>query len=169
MTEYIDEHLNAADSLLEDDYLAQYKSKLRLRKNAGLVLLGIYALLFFLPIVLNLPAYVASKNIADLISINTIGVISFAFSILFLLYGVKVRSGASFYELPVIAQTLGCRLATQSTWDYFLGLAGKDASIVKGTISDYVRLSLIKSDLVIKKDIRSLEDSIVSERVRQAR
>jgi len=167
MSEYIDEHLRVADNLLEDEYLIQYKSQLRLRKYIGIVLLGIYALLFAMPILVNIPTFVTSKKIEDLISINAIDAVSFVFSFLFLVYGIKVKRGSSFYELPVISQTLGRRLAPQSTLDYLSGLAGKDASIVKNTISLYVRLNIMKSDCVTKEHIRSLEDSIVSQRARK--
>jgi hypothetical protein len=169
MTEYIDEHLNVAETLLEDDYLSQYKRKLIFRKNIGLVLLGIYALLFFMQVLVNLLSFISSKNIEDLNTVNPVGVLAFAFSFLFLFYGVKVRGGASFYELPVISQTLGRRLAPQSILDYFSGLEGEDASIVKNTISSFVRLNIMKSDRVTNKHIRHLEDSIVSERARQAK
>lgn len=169
MTEYIDEHLKLAENLIEDDYLAQYKGKLIFRKNIGLALLGIYALLLALLIMANIPTFITSKTIEDLISVNTVGVLSVVLSFLFLFYGVKVRSGSSFYELPIIRQSLGRRLAPQSTQHYFFCLAGKDESIVNDTISSYVRLKLMKSDSVTKGDIRSLEDSIVSKRVRQAK
>jgi hypothetical protein len=169
MTEYIDEHIRLAGNLTEDDYLAQYKGKLVFRKNIGLALFGIYAFLFALPIMVNIPTFITSKIIEDLLSVNTVGVLSVVISFLFLFYGIKVRSGSSFYELPIICQSLGRRLAPQSTLHYFFGLAGKDESIVNDTISSYVRLNLMKSDSVTKGDIRSLEDSIVSERVRQAK
>lgn len=167
MTEYIDEYLGVVNKLPEDDYLAQYKRKLKLRKIIGIVFLGIYALLFCIPILFNLEGFLKSNNIVDLISLNTFGVFSFVFGFLFLVYGVKVRSGSSLYELPIIRQILGRRLSTQSTLDYFFGLAGKDELIVKKTISIYVRLNLMKSCSVTNENIRPLEDSIVSERFRQ--
>jgi hypothetical protein len=167
MPSYIQECLDKTLKIKNDSYVNAYKNKLIIKLKVSKSILLLYYFFFTIPFFLNIPDFVSSRKISGLFIIGELGILSIVFAIIMLIYGIKIKNGSGFYELPIIAQTTGRKELHLYNSEYLIGLAGKDGvSMLNDIVSTLSRLKLIENGKLKLSDFRALEDIIISRRSR---
>lgn len=168
MSKYVQECLNKASVLPEDEAVKAYKRKITKRLRVSKILLSGYMFSFSAPFLFNIIDFINSRKLSAIVELNRHDMHFFMIAFMFLLASIKLKNGSSFYQLPFIKQTLGKKQINTNDNAYLKALSGNTNLLSDVKFSLY-KLDCMNSSEPNKSEMRIIEDCIISRRANERR